>query len=573
MPLRVCDRRVRGIDHAVAVQVLDVVILRIRHLARRDPARVIPPHPVVRGGRLHPRLHEVIPAAQQAQFLLQQRPHLPGKGKTRRRNAVLRARRRRGRYRGVRRVRRGLVPHDRIQVVEITRHQEQRVVRRPIINPSVDAQVPCPTRHRLVDLDQPKLVDVRKVQRDRTLPTPSRLRQRAHIRVDRVVVQVLDPLLERVDPRQHPLHPALRQLRLRPCRPLAQHRVRAPRQPVPHHQVIVCQHLHARAAQGEPRQPRPGLGVEPLAHVALGRRHAIHRRPNLPFVLKLPLPPAQVRRVLQREQLIQRILGRHHPQLPSPQRPAHAEHMHRHRLARVRECPPVPDHQGHITHPGAHRAHRIRVHRRVVARDLSHITNPSRHGEARVHDELPGRLLGLHEGLHLRGQPVHKVVPLGLLVGRRRRAHVQHPLQVLLRPKATQHVDPQVFPGRNVPGLLAHKDQGSLGTHVGIEVHPVRQMRRQVGEVELPLISLRQHAWRQGTQPKVHQRRRLGTGRIDQYHARRLRREVRPDGLLVQDLRAGLALQVRQASDWPHQGLPHLHQRRNRRPRRAIDNG
>ena len=238
------------VDHTVGVEVLDVVVLGVDDLARVDAPGEVPIQAVVGRRRLHPGLHEVVTTAQKAQLLFQERGQLTGEAELGGGHAAFGGAAGAGGDGRIGRVGLGLVTQERVQVVEVAGHQQQGVVGRAIVDPGVDAQVATAPKHRLVDLHQTGVVDVFEVEGDGTLPSATSLADDTDVGVDRVVVEILDALLERVDARQHPLDPALGQLGLGPARPLADERVGRVHRAVPHRQVVVGEHLDTRPTQG-----------------------------------------------------------------------------------------------------------------------------------------------------------------------------------------------------------------------------------------------------------------------------------------------------------------------------------
>ena len=215
MALRVHQRGVLGVDDAVGVLagvLLDVVVQRIDHLARADAARVIPHEPVVHGGRADAGHQEVVAPAQQGQLLVREVGHLPLEGEQRRGHVAVARVLRADANRRVGSVRPGLVAQREVQVMEVPGRQKQGVVGGPVVEARLDAQHPPAAQHGLVDLDEAVVVDRVHVQGHVALPTPPRLRQQAHVGVDRVVEEVGQPLAKRVDARQDALDPALGQL-------------------------------------------------------------------------------------------------------------------------------------------------------------------------------------------------------------------------------------------------------------------------------------------------------------------------------------------------------------------------
>ena len=308
MALRIGLGRIQCIQHAIVVEILDVVVLNVDDLARIDATGEVPVHAVVGGGRLHARLHEIIPTAEQGQFLFQQGADLTGEAELRRGHATVggfASSDRDGRIGGVRV---SLIPHQGVEIVQIAGHEQQGIIGGAIVDPGIDAQIASPAEDRLVDLDQSGAVDVVETQCDGPFPTATRLRQHADIGVDRIVVQVGHALLEGIDPGQHPLDPTLGQLRLRPSRPLTDLRIGRVGRAISHDEVVVRQHAHAGATQGVARHGRAVLQGQPLRHGGVHRRRsAVDRSGDTPIVFILAESARQVGSMLQGEQFIERI--------------------------------------------------------------------------------------------------------------------------------------------------------------------------------------------------------------------------------------------------------------------------
>ena len=417
MPLRKGLGGVSRINHTIGVEVLDVVVLGVDDLARVDASREVPIEPVVGWRRLHPGLHEVVTTTQQGQFLLQKRGQLACEAVLGGCHAAFGSVTGAGGDGGIVGIGRSLVTQQRVQVIEVAGHQKKRVVSRAIVDPGIDAQVTSAPEHRLIDLHQASIVDILETERDGALPTATGLADDADVGVDRVVVEILDALLERVDARQHPLDPTLRQLRLGPRRPLADERVGRVDRTVPHYQVVVGEDLHARPTQSVSGQAGSGLQGRPLGHAGVHRRRsAVDRSPDAPLVLEFVEATGQVRGVLQGQQLIERIGRWHHLEFSGPKASSHPQHVHRHRLTRRRESPPVAHHHGHHAIARAGGAQRIRVDRRFAAANLHHVADGDIRPEAGVRHELACHFRVLLESVYHRGQPVHQVVPLSLLI-------------------------------------------------------------------------------------------------------------------------------------------------------------
>ena len=308
MALRIGLGRIQCIQHAIVVEILDVVVLNVDDLARIDATGEVPVHAVVGGGRLHAGLHEIIPTSEQGQFLFQQGADLTREAELRRGHATVggfASSDRDGRIRGIRI---GLIPHQGVEIVQIAGHEQQGVIGGAIVDPGIDAQVSPPAEDRLVDLDQSGAVDVVEIQRDGPFPTATRLRQHTDVGIDRIVVQVSHTLLEGIDPGEHPLDPTLGQLRLRPPRPLSDLRIGRIGRAIPHDEVVVRQYAHAGTTQGVARHRRPALQGQPLRHGGVHRRRsAVDRSGDTPIVFVLAESARQVGSMLQSEQFIERI--------------------------------------------------------------------------------------------------------------------------------------------------------------------------------------------------------------------------------------------------------------------------
>ena len=573
MALRECLGRIRRVDDAVGVEVLDVVVLGVDDLARVDAPGEVPIQPVVGRRRLHPGLHEVVAPAQQGQFLLQERGQLAGEAVLGSRHAALGFVTRSGSNGWIVRIGHSLVTQQRVQVVEVAGHEQERVVGRAVVDPGVDAQLAASPEHGLVDFDEAGVVDVLQAERDGALPAATGLADDADVGVDRVVVEILDALLERVDASQHPLDPALGQLRLGPRRPLADERVRRVDRPVPHHQVVVGKDLHAGPTQRVPGQAGSGLQGLPLRHAGVHRRRgAVDRSPDAPLVFEFVEATGQVRGVLQGQQLIERIGRWHHLELSGPEASGDAQDMHRHRLAGGREGPPIADDHRHHAITRAGGAQRIGVDRRFAAADLHHVADGDIRLEAGVRHELARHVRVFLEGVDHGDQPVHQVVPLGLLVRGRCGAEVEHRLQVLPGRRAAQDVELQVLFAHRLVLELTFQHQGPPFTHVRVEVHAGGQMRRKVGKIGESLVGLREDARGQPGQLDRSQGGGLHASRVDEHGAGSGQGEVGGDGLLVEHLDTRLAADGRKAVERPGQGLPRLQDRRQDGPRRAVNN-
>ena len=276
--------------------------------------------------------------------------------------------------------------------------------------------------------------------------------------------------------------------------------------------------------------------------------------------------------MLQSQQLIERVGRGHDLQLAGPQATGHAKHVYRHRLARGREGTPVADNDRYPAITRSRGAQGIGVHRGLAAGDLHHIAHSDIRPLGRVGNELSRDVGVLLEGVHHSGQAVHQSIPLGLLVGRRGRAEVEHRLQVLLGSRAPQDIELQVLLSHRLVLELTLQHEGSALADVGVEVHAGGQVRRQVGEVGEALVGLGEDAGGQLRQLDGSQRGALRPCGIDEHHAGFCQSDVvGGNGLLVEHLGAGLTADRRQPVHRPGEGLSRLKDRRQGRPSRAID--
>ena len=292
MALRIKDGGIGGTDHPVGVHILHVVIQRIDRLAGRNAARVIPDEAVVNGRHLRARLEHIVAAAQQRQFLVDHAGQLPLEGEERGRDVAIGAAVVRPVGNGrVGRIRKGLVAVDHIKVRQVARRQQEGVVRRPVVDRrrAFNRQHFAAAQNRLVNLDQPKRIDIGETQSDVAFPALARLLHQTHIGVDRIIKQVRHALPEGINPRQRAFDPAFRQRGLRPLRPATgvgrrrgRHvaRIRGQPRPVPHRQVIVRQRQQTRpfdhvahladngaGREGGRRFRRGGRDRQPLAGI------------------------------------------------------------------------------------------------------------------------------------------------------------------------------------------------------------------------------------------------------------------------------------------------------------------
>ena len=280
-------RLVDGPRH-VAIHVSDIVVQRVSHLAPGDVPREIPDQPVVNRMGLNTRQLRVVPPSQQHQFFLEQRRRLVHETMQRRGLRPIHPMVRPKRNRRIHRIRIRLVPDQHVQIRQPPRREQERVIRRRIIHRrgTFDAQAHAPAQHGLVDFDQPGFVHRLEIQRHIPHRSRPRLRDHAHDGVHLRVLVILDPLLERPDPRQHPLDPTLGQHRRRPIAPLGPASHRAAHPPITAHKVIVTQRIQSRAGNRDVHRAhtrrRTRLERPPLRR-RQRRRQPVHRRQRAPL--------------------------------------------------------------------------------------------------------------------------------------------------------------------------------------------------------------------------------------------------------------------------------------------------
>ncbi len=211
--LRELDARVELVEHAVVVDVVDVVALRIGHLPVAGGE--VPEQPVVdRPGR--DRAVGCVATAQQHQLFFQQRGQLvlEVEDTRRKREAAVAGGDADGR---VLRVGKGLVAQQGIEIDDARSHQQDGVVGRTEVHRrrAVHRKLHGAAHDRGVGLDQADIVQIVRVvvERDRPLESLAELNQHAGEVVGRGLAEVLHPGLERVEPVEHALDPAFGQLR------------------------------------------------------------------------------------------------------------------------------------------------------------------------------------------------------------------------------------------------------------------------------------------------------------------------------------------------------------------------
>ena len=243
---------IRGIHDAVggaaACFIRNIVIHGVERLAGIDPAGIIPDQTIIHGSNIHPRRLAVISAPQENQFLFEHRGGLAFKREPR--GADLRRRPARiHQNRGVGRVRIGFVAQDNVEIVQITRREEERIVGGTVVITGIHTDRLRPIEQGLVNFNEAKIVDTREAEGDVAFPTLARLGQQAHIGADRTIPEITHPLIEGVNAREDPLDPTLDQLGIRPPGPRrTRHTPDAGLRPIPHREIII-RHHEQRAAE------------------------------------------------------------------------------------------------------------------------------------------------------------------------------------------------------------------------------------------------------------------------------------------------------------------------------------
>ena len=265
-PLRI-GRIHHPVGRAAARLVGNVVVHRIQRLARIDAPGIIPDQTVVNRTDGDPGGLAVITPAQKHQLLFEDARGLAFEGKARGAHFGRHATRIHGDG-GIGGVGIGLVAQNHVEIVQVAGGQEERIVRRPIVVARIDADGLGPVQQRFVDFNQAEIVDAGEAERDIAFPALARLGEQADIRADGVAPEVTHPLVEGVDAREHPLHPAFDQLRVRPPRPGDDVLIGAEGQkialrdlrPIPHREIVI-RHHEQRAAQGTRRRAPHGDDV------------------------------------------------------------------------------------------------------------------------------------------------------------------------------------------------------------------------------------------------------------------------------------------------------------------------
>ena len=103
-----------------------------------------------------------------------------------------------------------------VEIIQISRHQQQGAIHRISGHACFQTLLFHPIQYRLVNLDQAEVFDRFQIQGHVTFPPFPGLGQDADVGTDGVVVQVSLTLIERVDPIEDPLDPALDEHRLHP---------------------------------------------------------------------------------------------------------------------------------------------------------------------------------------------------------------------------------------------------------------------------------------------------------------------------------------------------------------------
>ena len=157
--------------------------------------------------------------------------------------------------RGVGRIRIGFVAQDNVEIVQIARREEERIVGGTVVITGIHTDGLRPIEQGLVNFNEAKIVDTREAEGDVALPTLARLGQQAHIGADRTVPEITHPLIEGVNASEDPLDPTLDQLGIRPPGPRRTRDTRDARlRPIPHREIII-RHDEQRAAQRAGRRP------------------------------------------------------------------------------------------------------------------------------------------------------------------------------------------------------------------------------------------------------------------------------------------------------------------------------
>ena len=196
----------------------DVIVHRIERLAGIDALGVVPIQAIIRGRAGDRRREGIIAAAEQGEFLFDHVFHLALEGEPRgvhfgHRGGVVE------RDGGIGGIGVGLVAENRVEIAQITGRQQERVVHERFVVPRVDADVFAAIEDGFVNFDQAKIVDAGKIQGDVALPPGTGGREQAHVGVHRIVVEIRDPLIKRIDARQDAFDPAGHEARIHPIGP------------------------------------------------------------------------------------------------------------------------------------------------------------------------------------------------------------------------------------------------------------------------------------------------------------------------------------------------------------------
>ena len=262
--------------------------------------------------------------------------------------------------------------------------------------------------------------------------------------------------------------------------------------PIAHHDVVVHQGPNSAATQREALDVSAVGKALIAAHRGINhRREAVHRRGDLPLVIVVRELAAQIRRVLEGDEFVERIGGLQNLDLATVDGTGDAQHIHRDRFTggRLLGVPAVADDHGHEPAAWPRSTKRVAVHRRVVVGDGHQLRNAPGDRHVGVHDELPGDGGVLVKSLHRGSQRINRSVPLRLVrIGRG--AKVLHSREV----RKTEHVEQQVFFPERLILELTLEDQVALRAAVRVVEEALGQVRWQVREEGLALIQFRPHS-------------------------------------------------------------------------------
>ena len=271
---RVCFRDAAGNR---PILFANIVVERVGHFPAVDAAGEIPDQPIVKWICRDRWQARIIPAAQQSQFFFHQRRGLIHEAKDRSRgraiNMVVRAK---GDGR-VRRIGESFVAQEHVKIPQPSGGQEQRVVGRSVIDTgrSVDAQALPPAQNGFVRFDQAEIVRRSRIQSHRTAVGRAGLADHADDRVDLVVLVRAEPLLERIDPAHHPLHPAFGEHGRRPVAPThgigLAHAQRRSDRSVTADEIIVADREQTRSLNRDVHRALAGPGVRRERGPLIGR--------------------------------------------------------------------------------------------------------------------------------------------------------------------------------------------------------------------------------------------------------------------------------------------------------------